>query len=553
MKAKNSADLYAEKVLSGDIAACKHVKNACQRYLNDRLRTDLEFNEARANHVITFVEHFTHPHGILAGERIQLPEWNKFILMNLFGFYVKATSKRRFKTAYIEVPRKNAKTYLAAEIALYGLTYDGKDGAEIYTAATTKDQALICYDTAKDIALKSHILDGKFRKVQYQLTGIRKGSEMGKLKAVSSDDNTLDGLRPHMAIVDEYHAHKTDAVYNVLKSGMGSAVNPILFTITTAGFNKNSPCYRQRRYVQDVLSGTLPNDDSLFGIIYTIDEEDDWRDESSWAKANPNLGVSVDIDFLRDELRQALVSGSKEVNFKTKYLDVWTDAAVAWINDDKFAASGSEFDPSDLYGQECYAGLDLSKTNDMSALTLLFPELDGSFKCLYYFWLPKDKLKDRNSRNYEQYLKWNKRGLIEFTEGETIDHAFIRKKINQLAQEYTIKCIGYDRAYATMLINQLDKEDGFLCAPIGQGFLTMSAPTSDYERLILERKMNHGCNPVIRWMQANVVIEKDAAGNIKPNKAKSEDKIDGVVSNIIALATFAGMTGQNMNQEILIV
>lgn len=520
---------------------CQYVQLAIDRFLADLKRKDVKMDWKRAAFAVAFVESLNH----VDGTSFKLEPWQKFIIVNLFGFFYK-NGKRRFKTSYIEVPRKNGKTALAASICLLGLIGETREDAQIYTCATTRDQASICYKAAKQMAKKSWLQEENVIKIkQYECYNYSNGYESGMMKALSSDSVTLDGLKPYIAVIDEYHAHKTDEVYNVVKSGMGATVDPLLFTITTAGFNKNLPCFSERKYCIDVLTKKLV-DDALFSMIFTIDEGDDWQDVKAWKKANPNLGVSVDVDFLKSELTAALNDGSKEINFKTKYLNIWTDTATTWIPDAKWCESGSPFDVSELEGRECFGGMDLSKSQDFSSLVLNFPPLPGEtdFKQLYFFWIPELVAKERHKRNYHNYINWAKMGLIEFTDGDVIDHQLIRKRINELAEKYKIQFINYDAVFATTLVTELT-DDGIKLHPFRQGFMSMAAPTAEFERMVLTKELNHGGNEVIRWMASNVLILRDASGNMKVDKSKPENKVDGIVSNIMAVAAYGQWLAEN--------
>ena len=512
---------------------CNYVQLAIDRYLDDLNRADVYMDWEKAAYAVNFIESLNH----LDGEPFVLELWQKFIMANLFGWYYK-NGRRRFKTSYTEVPRKNGKTALAAAVTLYGLVADTRDDGQIYTCATTRDQATICYKAAKQMIKQTDWLQELVKVMQYELINIEKGFETGYMKALSSDSNTLDGLKPYIAVVDEYHAHKTDEVYNVVKSGMGATKDPLLFTITTAGFFKDGPCYKERKYCIDVLNGRL-KDDTFFSMIFTIDDGEDWQNPKAWKKANPNLNVSVNIDFLQAELTAAKNDGSKEINFKTKYLNVWTDTATTWIPDDKWVQSGKPFDISILEGRECFGGMDLSKSQDFSSLVLNFPPLPGEtdFKQLYFFWIPEEVAKERHKRNYHNYVNWGKMGLIKFTDGNVIDHQLIRKDINELASKYKIQFINYDAVFATTLVTELT-EDDIKLHPFRQGFMSMAAPTAELERLVISGELNHGGNEVIRWMASNVLILRDASGNMKVDKSKPENKVDGIVSNIMAIAAY---------------
>ena len=515
---------------------CNYVQLAIDRYLADLKRADVYMDWEKAAYAINFIESLNHKDGT----PFILELWQKFIIGQLFGWHYK-DGRRRFQKAYEEVPRKNGKTAKLAGVGLFVLGDNETKDAEIYTVATTKDQANICYNAAKQMAKLSWLTQDSepiIRVTQYELFNISDGFDTNKMKSLASDSNNLDGLKPKLGVVDEYHAHKTDELLNVVESGMGATKDPLLYIITTAGFNKNLPCYTERKYCIDVLSNRI-KDDRYFGIIYTIDENDDWKNPKSWAKANPNLNVSVNLDYLEAKLIAALNDGSKEINFKTKYLNVWTDTATTWIPDDKWVASGKPFDASILEGRECFGGMDLSKSQDFSSLVLNFPPLPGEsdFKQLYFFWIPEEVAKERHKRNYHNYVNWEKMGLIKFTDGNVIDHQLIRKDINELASKYKIQFINYDAVFATTLVTELTEDDIKLHA-FRQGFMSMAAPTAELERLVISGELNHGGNEVIRWMASNVLILRDASGNMKVDKSKPENKVDGIVSNIMAIAAY---------------
>ena len=528
---KKEIDTFAKTCIKSKLT-CKPVKQACERYISDLSRKDLVFDTDAAEISINFVESLTHFEGDLKQQQIELPMWQKFILWNVFGFKNRATGYRKYTKTYIEIPRKNTKTYLAAQVALICLVLE--DAPEVYTAATTKDQASICYRTARDLSQASYLRDKYIKKTQYQMYRMDgKGNTLsGFMRALSSDSDTLDGLRPACAVIDEYHAHKTDEVYNVLRSGMGAYNEPLLFTITTAGFNKNGPCYALRKYCLDLLSGRI-EDDALFAMIYTLDEKDKWDNPKTWAKANPNLGISVREQFLLDELKEAKADPSKEVNFKTKYLNIWTDTAQTWISDADYMAGGSEFDEAELLGRECVGGLDLSKSHDFSVLVLHFKMDDGTTRQLYYYWLPQSRL-DKRAQYTQQLVGWAMQGYIHVTEGNVIDHQYIRNKINELRTKFVLLSIAYDQAFGITLVTEL-MQDGVDMSPFNQSVVHMSAPTSEYGRLLLEKKLNHGNNPVQRWMMSNILIRTDANGNIKINKAKATDSVDGPVASVMAV------------------
>jgi phage terminase large subunit-like protein len=530
---------YAYDVLEGRVLACKYVKLAVQRHLNDLKeghKRGLYFDEAAGHHIINFFQFLKHSKGKFAGKAFELEPYQQFTLWVLFG-WKNADGTRRFKYAYNEVARKNGKSTLSSGVALYMLLGDGESGAEVYTAATMRDQAKICFDEAKKMVQKSPALKSRISVYQHNMHILANNS---KMEPLSSDADSLDGLNPHCSIVDEYHAHRNAELYNVLKSAMGAREQPLQFTITTAGFNKEGPCYQLRKTCIEILEGKK-HDDTLFAIIFTLDEDDDWTDEKVWIKANPNLGNSISLKYLRDECNSAKNNASEEVNFKTKNLNIWTDASTTWIADEKWKACNKPVDMEGLEGKECFGGLDLASVVDVASLVLFFPQEDGTFDLLPYFWIPEDTAAERTRKDGVGYLQWIKEGFIRTTPGNVIDFNFIKEDIRQLCEQYQVKRLGFDRWNSSQLVNDLT-EEGINLTPFGQGFKDMAAPTKELERLVYAKLIRHNQNPVLRWMLGNVEIKRDPAGNIKPDKQKSSEKIDGIVATIMAIGEY--MTDQ---------
>jgi phage terminase large subunit-like protein len=520
----NAATQYATSVSNGTIQACQWVRLACERYLND-LKA-YTFREDWAAHAVEFIEELEQWRGEFAGKRLMLEPWQKFIIYNIFGFEV--NGRRRFGRAYVEVPRKNGKSTFAASIMLYGLVADGEAGAQVFSVATKMAQALIVFDEAAAMSRGSEILRGEV-KIHDSVNSHRIIYEDSVFRPIEWGPTTNDGLNTHMATIDEYHAHKTDEMYNVIMNSMGARRQPFLFTITTAGFNKESPCYKHRTHCTNVLKG-LVDDPTLFSIIYTLDETDDWTDPKLWRKANPNLSVSVQEKYLVDRLIEAKESNDKEVEFKTKLLNVWTDSAVTWINDrDWMQCAGLK--ERELEGMDCYAGLDLASTRDFCALSLFFPERDA---LLFYCWLPEDAITKRRDQVGQSYRQWVADGEINVTDGNVTDYRAIRDKIGRLRERFNILEFAYDKFNSSQLVIELT-EDGLEMYPFRQGMLSMTAPSKEMERLVLNRRLQHTGHPVLRWMVANVMMKKDENDNVKPDKKKSGDKIDGAVSSIMAI------------------
>lgn len=472
-----------------------------------------------------------------AGTSVILEPWQAFMLASIFG-WKNADGTRRFRTAYDEVARKNGKSTIAAGVALYGLVADGQAGAEVYTAGTKKDQAKITFDEAARMAASSPVLAKRVRQVKNNLSVLETASKMEPLGA---DSKNLDGLNVHFAIVDELHAHRTSGVYDVLVSAMGARTQPLTFVITTAGFNKASFCFQLRAYAIKVLEGH--EDDSFFAIIFTLDEEDDWLDEASWEKANPNLGVSVSLKYLRDECRKAREMPSAKVNFLTKLVNLWTDAAEVWVDMEKFDACRLEFTLEDLAGIDVFGGLDLASVSDISAFLAIgwkeIPGPDGEpVRKLFikpFFYLPEETAQARWKKNQIPYPQWAEQGWITLTPGNICDYNFIKADIHRLREKLRLVDIGYDRWNASQLVIDLT-DDGAPMTEVGQGFQSMNPAMKEFERLYLSGQVVWDGNPVLRWMAGNLQVALDPAGNMKPDRKNSREKIDGMAALFDAIA-----------------
>lgn len=534
------ANKYADGVLDGKVIAGELVRFACLRFKRDL--KSYRFSEELANHALEFIQNLTHTTGEAAGRKFILEPWQVFIIANLFGF-VGADGARRFSRAYVEVPRKNGKSTFASAVMLYGLLADGEEGAQVYSAATKLDQAMMVFgESVRACQAQDWLKDELVIQNSIHNRRIVYGNNL--YKPLEWNPGKQDGLNTHFCVIDEYHAHPNDELYNVIYNSMGARRQPLLFTITTAGFNRESPCYKHRAYCGQVLNGAL-KDESLFTVIYSLDAGDDWTDPKTWAKANPNWGVSVYPKKLEQSINEAKELTHKEVEFKTKLLNVWTDTAQTWIPDTVWSRNQPELNYSDLAGLECYGGLDLASTGDFCAFSLYFPET-GSVITRYY--LPEEAVKRRNDAAGSSIRDWVRQGLVIETEGNVTDYNFIKADILDLATQFDIKDIAFDRFNSSQLIIELQNE-GLTMYPFGQGFVTMSAPTKELERLAKTGKIKHGNNPVTRWQMGNVMLRRDPADNIKIDKAKSGDKVDGPVSIVMALGTYMQDAAKNENSE----
>jgi len=528
------AEQYIDDVLTGKQIACQWVRKACARHLHD-LETGEErglwFDSEAAQIAIDFFSLLKHSKGEWAGTPLRLEPWQQFHLWVLFGWR-RENGLRRFRTSYLEVARKNGKTTTAAGVGLYMMLADNEPGAEIYTAATKRDQARIAHSEATRMVKSSPHLRRVIRVVKDNLHIVDTAS---KFEPVGRDADSLDGLNIHGAIVDEVHAHKTREMWDILETATGARRQPMMFAITTAGFDRKSLCYELHEYTQKILDGVV-EDDSFFGLIYTLDEGDDWNDEAVWAKANPNLGVSVKLDDLQRKAAKAREMPSALNAFLRLHMNIWTQAETRWIDPDKWAACDEAVDADGLRGRICYGGLDLSATTDITALVLVFPpEQEGDpYRALCRFWIPEEAMHERSRRDRVPYDAWVRQGYITATPGNVVDYEYIFDQVDQDAQRYDIKEIAFDR-WGAARVSQVLTEQGMEMVQFGQGFASMNAPMHELEKLILAQDIAHGGNPVLTWMAHNLVARQDPAGNLKPDKEASTEKIDGMVALLMAL------------------
>jgi phage terminase large subunit-like protein len=539
------AEQYIDDVLNDRITVCKWVRLAVERQVRDMERIGdpdfpFYFDSKAAMRKIAFSQEMRHIEGPLANAhlKIKLEPWQQFIDWCIFGWKRVGTGTRRYTKAYIEVARKNGKTLMASTGAWYCAIMDGEEGPQVYCVATKLDQAKIAWDAIKAQIDTQPLLRVKTKAYKQGLT-ITMPETHGVIKPIGRDSKTQDGLNPSFVLVDEYHAHPTAEMLNVMQNGMGARSQPLMYIITTAGFDKNGPCYQEERsMVTGILEQTLdPAPQNVFGIIFTLDDEDDWTDEKVWIKANPNLGVSVRLEFLRSQVAQALALPRKQNDVKTKNFNIWTQAASRWLSAESWDACNGPV--PDLIGRSCFGGIDLSTTTDISAWVLCFPpiDLEKTYTFLYRFYIPGDNLLERERIDKVPYSLWAEQGFVTITDGNVIDYDYIEAQILKDAADYTIGEIAFDPYNATEITNHLSNE-GLNMIPFRQGFASMTGPSKDFEKRVLGKELNHGNNPVIRWMVSCTEIASDPAGNIKPvkpDRGKTGRRIDGVVASIMAL------------------
>lgn len=492
------------------------------------------YDKAKADRAVKFIQNLRHTKGKWDGKRFMLLPWQEQIVRDIFGI-VRADGKRQFLTAYVEIPKKQGKSELAAAIALYLLYADGEASAEVYGAACDRNQASIVFDVAKQMVMKSPALM-KRSKIAAATKRIVNYSNAGFYQVLSAETGTKHGLNVSGLVFDEIHAQPNRKLYDVLTKGSGDArEQPLFFIITTAGTDKQSICYELHTKALDIMNGRKV-DSTFYPVVYGLAEGDDWNDEANWYKANPSLGHTIAIERVREAYKNALENPAEENVFKQLRLNMWTNSTVVWIPEHIYDKGNSPIHIDSLTGRDCYAGLDLASTSDITAFVLVFPPRseDEKYIVLPFFWLPEDTLELRCRRDHVLYDVWERQGYIYTTEGNVIHYGFIERFIEDLGKKYHIKEIAYDRWNATQMVQNLEDE-GFTMVPFGQGFKDMSPPSKELYKLLMEGSIIHGGNPVLKWMAQNVVMRQDPAGNIKPDKERSVEKIDGIVALIMGL------------------
>jgi phage terminase large subunit-like protein len=546
------AHRYMTGVLSGKILACDFVKQCCARHRDDlkRKKFKYRFDEERANEPIRFIEELPHIKGRqFSGRKLVLSDWQCFITAVVFGWVDKKTGFRRFRMAYIEVPRKNGKSSWSAGIGLYLLAADGEDGAEVYSAATGREQARIVWDMARKMVERTPSLR--------RALGVAAGAHSifvdrtaSWFKALSREQQgNLDGLNIHAAIVDELHAHKDRGIWDVLETGTGARSQPLMWAITTSGSNRSGICYEQRAYVVKILARTHV-DETYFGVIYTIDEEDkkkrrkadDWTKPKTWEKANPNWGISVQPDDIERKAVKAMEMASAQNNFLTKHLDKWVNAATAWLNMHAWElCADPALDEADFEGEPVMVALDLASKVDIAAKVKVYKRdlmVKGKMHSHYYafcrFYIPEDRAEDGGNASYSG---WVSEGHLIATPGNVIDFGMIEDDLLEDHRRAQILNAGVDPWQSTQLSQRMTDE-GIPMLEYPQTVKNMSEPMKELEKLVLQGRFHHNANPAFTWMMSNVVAFLDAKDNVYPRKEFPENKIDGAVAAIMALGAW---------------
>lgn len=492
------------------------------------------YNKQLADYAVSFIECLCHTKGTWAGKPFKLLDWQEQIIRDLFGI-VKPNGYRQFNTAYIEIPKKNGKSELAAAIALLLCCGDGEQRAEIYGCAADRGQATIVFDVAADMVRMCPALNKRCKILASQKRIIYIPTN-SFYQVLSAEAYSKHGFNIHGVVFDELHTQPNRKLFDVMTKGSGDArMQPLYFLITTAGTDTNSICYETHQKAIDILEGRK-SDLTFYPVIYGAGQEDDWTDPSVWKKANPSLGETIGMDKVKAACDSARQNPGEENAFRQLRLNQWVKQAVRWMPMDKWDACALPVNPEELEGRICYGGLDLSSTSDLTAFVLVFPPEDDEepYYILPYFWLPEETISIRVNRDHVPYDVWERQGFIQTTEGNVVHYGFIEKYIEKLGEKYNIREIAFDRWGAVQMVQNLEGM-GFTVVPMGQGFASMSPPTKELMKLTLEKKLAHGGHPVLRWNMDNIFIRTDPAGNIKADKAKSTEKIDGAVACIMAL------------------
>lgn len=492
------------------------------------------YDKDAADYAVMFIESLCHTKGTWAGKPFELIDWQEQIIRDLFGV-LKPNGYRQFNTAYIEIPKKQGKSELAAAVALLLLCGDGEERAEVYGCAADRNQAKIVFDVAVDMvrfcpALSKRV---KILESQKKITYLPTNSSY---QVLSADVANKHGFNTHGVIFDELHTQPNRKLFDVMLQGSGDArMQPLYFLITTAGNDINSICYEVHQKAIDIAEGRKV-DPTFYSVIYGAAEDEDWTDPEVWKKANPSLGITVGIDKVQAACESAQQNPGEENAFRQLRLNQWVKQSVRWMPMDKWDACAFPVSEDDLEGRICYGGLDLSSTTDITAFVLVFPPLDEEDKyyILPYFWIPEETLDLRVRRDHVPYDLWERQGTLMTTEGNVVHYGYIEKFIERLGERFNIREIAFDRWGAVQMVQNLEGL-GFTVVPFGQGFKDMSPPTKELMKLVLEEKIAHGGHPVLRWMMDNIFIRTDPAGNIKADKEKSTEKIDGAIATIMGL------------------
>ncbi|MPL66028.1 hypothetical protein SDC9_11696 [bioreactor metagenome] len=497
-----------------------------------------------------FPRYLTHTKGRWAGTPFDLFPWQAEIIGKIFGT-IKEDGSRQYKRVYVEVPKKNGKSEIGAGIALRLLFADNEPGAEIYSAAADRDQAAIVFNVAAQMVRNNPALASRCKIIDSTKRIIHNNG--GFYRVLSAEAHTKHGFNVHGVVFDELHAQPDRSLHDVLTIGSGDARRqPLFFFITTAGHDRHSICWEVHEYARKVQDGII-EDPSFLPVLYYAEENDDWTNEAVWRKCNPSLGETISIESVREACKMAMETPALENTFRQLRLNQWVKQESRFLPMRHWDEC-LPLEDLDQDGGDYYCGLDLASTTDIAAFVMVHANEDGTFDVLPHFWIPEESLRARSKHDEQMFVLWVDQGYMTATHGNVIDYGYIREWVRDQAESYQIREIAYDRWNATQIVHDLE-DDGATMVPFGQGFASMSGPTKELLNLVLSHKIRHGGNPVLRWMADNVVVQKDAAGNIKPDKEKSTEKIDGIVALIMALDRAirnGGGFGQDLMAEEII-
>ncbi len=525
-------EAYVSGVLAGEVLACKWIRLACDRHRRDReakASYPFRFDAAKAERACKFAELFPHVKGRWAAnhENLKLEPWQCFFYGSVFGWVHKKTGLRRFRKVRLYVPRKNGKSLAVAPIGLFMLTADGEPGAEVYSGATSEKQAWEVFGPAREMAKRVPNFISAFG-VEVNAKSLTRPADLAKFEPVIGKPG--DGASPHCSITDEYHEHATDEQLATMETGMGAREQPLSIVVSTAGDNVSGPCRDDWLDCQKVLEG-VSEDDRLFALIFTIDQEDEWATESALRKANPNFDVSVSGEFLLAQMRDAINNPRKQGHFKTKHLNLWVQARDAFINMQRWAECKRELRLEDFKGRRCFVGMDLASKIDLTAIELLFPNEDGTFARFGKYYLPEETVLLPENQHYQG---WHRDGWLTATDGNQTDYFHVLDDIKQMAQDFEIAQFAFDPHNATMLVTAC-QDEGLPMMSFGPTVLNFSEPMKQIEALIKDRKLVHNGDPVMNWAMSNVTAKVDRKDNVFPNKERPENKIDPFVALCMAM------------------
>ena len=495
---------------------------------------DAHYDKAAADYAVGFIECLCHTKGTWAGKPFELIDWQERIIRDIFGI-LKPNGYRQFNTAYVEIPKKQGKSELAAAVALLLCCGDGEERAEVYGCAADRQQASIVFEVAADMVRMCPALGKRVKLLASQKRMVYLPTN-SFYQVLSAEAYSKHGFNVHGVVFDELHTQPNRKLFDVMTKGSGDArAQPLYFLITTAGTDTNSICYETHAKAQDILEGRK-RDLTFYPVIYGAGIDEDWTSPKVWKKANPSLGITVGIDKVKAACESAQQNPGEENSFRQLRLNQWVKQSVRWMPMERWDACSHPVHEDELEGRVCYGGLDLSSTMDITAFILVFPPRteEETFIVLPYFWMPEDNIDLRVRRDHVPYDVWQRQGFLETTEGNVVHYGYTEKFIERLGEKFNIREIAFDRWGAVQMVQNLEGM-GFTVVPFGQGFASMSPPTKELMKLVLEQRIAHGGHPVLRWNMDNIFIRTDPAGNIKADKAKSTEKIDGAVALIMAL------------------